>query len=152
MPYFRWILDYIDVLYPFYTFCISKKWFLSPKRENFENFKIFNQAHIWGSSALIILPHVLGDVCEQRRHPDNDFEYWMASVPRRGAEIWAAKVFRRKTKKSRKCIFNNLSSSWCIYMHQNGAQRHQLISYENIYHCGSFWGYSLWNNSFWAQN
>ena len=93
MAYFRWILDDIDVSYPFATFYIQKNWFLGPKGQNLEIFKIFNQAHVWGSSALNMLPQVLDDVCEQRGDPDDDFEYWMASVPCRGAEIWASKVF-----------------------------------------------------------
>ena len=52
-----------------------------------------------------MLPQGLEDVCEQRGPPDDDFEYLTASVPRQGAEIWAAKAFWRKTKISRKCIF-----------------------------------------------
>ena len=52
-----------------------------------------------------MLPQGQEDVCVQRGTPDDDFEYWTASVPRRGAEIWAAKVFWRKTKISRKGIF-----------------------------------------------
>ena len=42
MAYFRWILDDIDVSYPFATFYIQKNWFLGPKGQNLEVFKIFN--------------------------------------------------------------------------------------------------------------
>ena len=42
MAYFRWILDDIDVSYPFATFYIQKNWFLGPKGQNLEIFKIFN--------------------------------------------------------------------------------------------------------------
>ena len=105
MAYFWWILDSIAVLYPLAAFCTQKNGFLGSKGENFEIFKILDPAHFWGSGGLIMLPQGLEDVCEQRGPPDDDFEYWTASVPRRGAEIWAAKVFWRKTKNSRKCIF-----------------------------------------------
>ena len=40
-----------------------------------------------------------------REEIHDDFEYGTASVPRRGAEIWSAKVFWSKTKNSVKCIF-----------------------------------------------
>ena len=102
MAYFWWILDGIAVLYPLAAFCTPKNGFLGSKGENFEIFKILDPAHFWGSGGLIMLPQGLEDVCEQRGPPDNDFEYWTASVPRRGAELRAAKVFWRKTKNSRK--------------------------------------------------
>ena len=105
MAYFWWKLDGIANLYPLAAFCTKKNGFLGPKGENFEIFKIFDPAHFWGSGGLIMLPQGQEDVCEQRGPPDDDFEYWTAFVPRRGAEIWAAKVFWRKTKNSRKCIF-----------------------------------------------
>jgi len=112
MAYFWWILDGIAILHPFSAFCTQKNGFLGQKGENFENFTIFDPAHLWGSGGHIMLPQGLEDVCEQRGHPDDDFEYWTASVPRRGAEIWAAKVFRRKTKNCWKCIFT-------IWVHPN---------------------------------
>ena len=49
--------------------------------------------------------------------------------------------FLAENQKFQKIHFYHLSPSECVYIHQNGTQRHQLISYENIYHCGSFWGY-----------
>ena len=104
MAYFWWILDGIAVLYPFAAFCTQKNGFLGPKVENFEISKIFDPAHFWVSGGLVMLPQGQEDVCEQRGTPDGDFEYWTASVPRRGAEIWAAKVFCRKTKNSGKRI------------------------------------------------
>ena len=52
-----------------------KKWFLGPKSEKLEIFKIFNYAHVGGSGALIMLLHGLCDVCEQRGDQDDDFEY-----------------------------------------------------------------------------
>ena len=140
MAYFWWILDGIAVLYPLAAFCTQKNWFSGSKGENFEIFKILDPAHFWGSGGLIMLPQGLEDVCEQRGPPDDDFEYWTASVPRRGAEIWAAKVFWSKTKNSGKGI----SIIWIILMnlyHQNGTQWHQLISYGKQWSLWSFWGH-----------
>ena len=98
MAYFWWILDGIAVLYPLAAFFTQKNGFLGSKGENFEIFKILDPAHFWGSGGLIMLPQGLEDVCEQRGPPDDDFEYWTAFVPRRGTEIWAAKVFGGKPK------------------------------------------------------
>ena len=110
-----------------------------PKGQNLEIFKIFDKAHVWGSSALNMLPQVLDDVCEQRGDPDDDFEYWMASVPRRGAEIWAAKVFWRKTKKSRKCIFTiwaHPDAFICIKMVLRGTNSSHMKTYITVDHSG----------------
>ena len=96
MAYFWRILDGIAVLYPLAAFCTQKNGFLGSKGENFEILKILDPAHFWGSGGLIMLPQGLEDVCEQRGPPDDDFEYWTASVPRRGAEIWAAKVLEAR--------------------------------------------------------
>ena len=96
MAYFWRILDGIAVLYPLAAFCTPKNGFSGSKGENFEIFKILDPAHFWGSGGLIMLPQGLEDVCEQRGPPDDDFEYWTASVPRRGAEIWAAKVLEAR--------------------------------------------------------
>ena len=59
--------------------------------------------------------------------------------------------FLEENQKFQKMHFYHLSPS-CVYIHQNGTQRHQLVSYENTYHCGSFWGYLTGKNSFLAQN
>ena len=114
-----------------------KNWFLGTKGKNFEMLKIFNQAHVWGSSALIMLPHVLGGVCEQRGDPDDDFEYWMASLPRRGAEIWPDKVFWSKNQKFKKMHFYHLRPSWCIKMVLLGTNSSYVKAYITV---GHFWG------------
>ena len=118
----------IEVLHPFSAFGIPKNWFLGQKGEILKIWKFSNLAHFWGPAALIMLPQGQEDVCVQRGTPDDDFEYWTASVPRRGAEIWAAKVFWSKTKNSGKCISIIWIILMCLY-HQNGTQWHQLISY-----------------------
>ena len=104
------------------------------------------------SSALFMLPHVLSDVCEQRGDPDDDFEYWMAFVPRRGAEIWAAKVFWRKTKKSRKCIFTILVQPDVFIFTKivlRGTNWSHMKTFITVGHFGGIWQEK---NSFWAQN
>ena len=63
----------------------------------------------------------------------------MASVPRRGAEIWAAKVFWRKTKKSRKCIFNieaHPDAFICIKMVLRGTNSSHMKTYITVDHSG----------------
>ena len=114
-----------------------KNWFLGTKGKNFEMLKIFNQAHVWGSSALIMLPHVLGCVCEQRGDPDDDFEYWMASLPRRGAEISPDKGFWSKNQKFKKMHFYHLRPSWCIKMVLLGTNSSYVKAYVTV---GHFWG------------
>ena len=126
--YFQWMIGDIEVLHPFSAFWTPKNWFLGQKGEILKIWKFSNLAHFWGSGALIMLPQGQEDVCVQRGTPDDDFEYWTASVPRRGAEIWAAKVFWSKTKNSGKCISIIPIILMCLY-HQNGTQWHQLISY-----------------------
>ena len=149
MAYFRWILAYIDVLCQLFTFNIQKIDFWVQKGKNFEMLKIFNQAHVWGSSALIMLPHVLGGVCEQRGDPDDDFEYWMASLPRRGAEIWPDKVFWSKNQKFKKMHFYHLRPSWCIKMVLLGTNSSYVKAYITV---GHFWGIWQGKKSFWAKN
>ena len=148
MAYFRWILAYIDVLCQLFTFNIQKIDFWVQKGKNFEMLKIFNQAHVWGSSALIMLPHVLGGVCEQRGDPDDDFEYWMASLPRRGAEIWPDKVFWSKNQKFKKMHFYHLRPSWCIKMVLLGTNSSYVKAYIAV---GHFWGIWQEKKSFWAN-
>ena len=148
MAYFRWILAYIDVLCQLFTFNIQKIDFWVQKWKNFEMLKIFNQAHVWGSSALIMLPHVLGGVCEQRGDPDDDFEYWMASLPRRGAEIWPDKVFWSKNQKFKKMHFYHLRPSWCIKMVLLGTNSSYVKAYITV---GHFWGIWQEKKSFWAK-
>ena len=131
----RWHWCIMSICYLLHT----KIWFLGPKGQNLEIFKIFDKAHVWGSSALNMLPQVLDDVCEQRGDPDDDFEYWMASVPRRGAEIWAAKVFWRKTKKSRKCIFTiwaHPDAFICLKMVLRGTNSSHMKTYITVDHSG----------------
>ena len=138
--YFQWMIDDSEVLHPFTAFWIPKNWFLGQKWEILNIWKFSNLPHFWGSGALIMLPQGQEDVCVQRGTPDDDFEYWTATVPRLGAEIWAAKVFRSKTKNSGKGI----SIIWIILMylyHQNGTQWHQLISYGKQWSLWSFWGH-----------
>ena len=63
----------------------------------------------------------------------------MAAVPRRGAEIWAAKVFWRKTKKSRKCIFNiqaHPDAFVCIKMVLRGTNSSHMKTYITVDHSG----------------
>ena len=148
MAYFRWILAYIDVLCQLFTFNIQKIDFWVQKWKNFEMLKIFNQAHVWGSSALIMLPHVLGGVCEQRGDPDDDFEYWMAFLPRRGAEIWPDKVFWSKNQKFKKMHFYHLRPSWCIKMVLLGTNSSYVKAYITV---GHFWGIWQEKKSFWAN-
>ena len=90
--------------------------------------------------SAFLLPQGQEDVCVQRGTPDDDFEYWMASLPRRGAEIWAAKVFWSKTKNSGKCISIIWIILMCLY-HQIGTHWHQLISYGKQWSLLSFWGH-----------
>ena len=92
MAYFWWILDGIVVLYPLAAFYNKKNGFLGLKGEKFEILKILDLAHFWGSSGLIMLPQGQEDVCEQRGTPDNDFEYWTASVP---VCSWGAKLMKK---------------------------------------------------------
>ena len=130
----------IEVLHQFSAFWTPKNWFLGQKGEILKIRKFSNLAHFWGFGALIMLPQGQEDVCVQRGTPDDDFEYWTATVPRLGAEIWAAKVFWSKTKNSGKGI----SIIWIILMylyHQNGTQWHQLISYGKQWSLWSFWGH-----------
>ena len=138
--YFQWMIDDSEVLHPFTAFWIPKNWFLGQKWEILNIWKFSNLPHFWGSGALIMLPQGQEDVCVQRGTPDDDFEYWTASVPRRGAEIWAAKVFWSKTKNSGKCISIIWIILMCLY-HQNGTQWHQLISYGKQWSLLSFWGH-----------
>ena len=93
-------------------FCLlqPKNWVFGSKRVKFGILKKFDLAPFWGSGALIMLPQGLEDVCEQRGPPDDNFEYWTASVPRRGAEIRAAKVFWRKPKIPKNAILLSFES------------------------------------------
>ena len=114
---------------------------LQPKKWVFRS-KIFDPAHFWGSGGLIMLPQGQEDVCEQRGPPDDDFEYWTAFVPRRGAEIWAAKVFWRKTKNSRKCIFNiqaHPDAFVCIKMVIRGTNSSHMKTYITVDHSGGIY-------------
>ncbi len=138
--YFQWMIDDSEVLHPFTAFWIPKNWFLGQKWEILNIWKFSNLPHFWGSGALIMLPQGQEDVCVQRGTPDDDFEYWTATVPRLGAEIWAAKVFWSKTKNSGKCISIIWIILMCLY-HQNGTQWHQLISYGKQWSLWSFWGH-----------
>ena len=150
--YFQWMIGDIEVLHPFSAFWTPKNWFLGQKGEILKIWKFSNLAHFWGSGALIMLPQAQEDVCVQRGTPDDDFEYWTASVPRRGAELWAAKVFWRKTKNSGKCIS-------MIWIHPDvfiSPKWYSVASIELIWktmitvgHSGGIWQE---NNLFWALN
>ena len=128
----------IEVLHQFSAFWTPKNWFLGQKGEILKIRKFSNLAHFWGFGALIMLPQGQEDVCVQRGTPDDDFEYWTASVPCRGAKIWAAKVFFRNFGK---CNFYHLNPSWCVYITKMVLSGTNWSHMENNDHCWSFWGY-----------
>ena len=148
---YRWHWGFTSI------FCLlhPKKWVFGSKRVkfgNFQNFRSCSFLRLW---------------CPYYASPRAGRCLWAERTSRRwfwvlnglcttsGSWDTGRQSFLKKTKYSKKCnpLIIWVHPSWCVYIHQNGTQRHQLVSYENIkHHCGSFWGYLTGKNSFWAQN
>ena len=129
-----------------------KKWVFGSKRGKFWNFQNFRS----GSLLRLWRPYYASPRARRCLWAERTSRRWFwvlnGLCATSGSRDMGRQSFLEENQKFQKMHFYHLSPTWCVYIHQNGTQRHQLVSYENIYHCGSFWGYLTGKNSFWAQN
>ena len=154
MAYFWWILDGIAVLYPLAAFYNKKMGFCVQKWKNLK----FSKFSTWlTSEALVALLCFLKGrkmfvSREELQMMILSTEWPLCHIGE--LRYGLSKFFEGKSKilENAFLIFTIFTHPDAFYIHQNGTQSHQFISFENIYHCGSFWGNLTGKNSFWAQN
>ena len=118
-----------------------KKWVFGSKSGKFWNFQNFRS----GSFLRLWRPCHASPRARRCLWAERNSRRWFwvlnGLCATSGSRDMGRQSFLAENQKFQKIHFYHLSPSECVYIHQNGTQRHQLVSYENTYHCGSFWGY-----------